>query len=399
MSQKTFRPTLPAERIEAIDILRGFALFGILIINVFGYQASFYDFGGFYRGLTDPLQKSFYQWVIGFGADKFIFMFSMLFGLGFWILYEKYFNREKHFVGFYIRRMLALMLFGILHVVLLWAGDILLIYGVLGLILLAVRRFPQRLLWVLMFVFYYFTILFMIVRIYVPSLPDPLTSTSTIPLADVVNVYSHAGWFDTLIFRLNEYFTFRNINLLYYAPKVMGLFIAGYLAGRHNLVQKLRRNNFRYWLVALLFFSIGLFFTLQLDHLAPLLVNPESVWFGAFYMGAYETGNIFLGLSYLLLVYLAATTATGEMVLRPLKYPGRMSLTNYLMQSLVFTTIFYGYGFGKFGTTAPTTFVGWAVILFILQVIGSRLWLYYFRYGPVELLWRKMSYLNWRRAG
>ncbi len=397
MTTTTFRPALPAERIEQIDILRGFALFGILMVNVFGYHASFYDFGGFYQAISDPVQSKVFQWVIGLGADKFIFMFSMLFGFGFWLLYEKFYPNENRFSAFYTRRMLALMLFGALHILLLWAGDILLMYGILGVILLGIRKLPSWLLKVLMVVFYYFIAIYLMAMNVIPGLPNPLSSTSNIPLSDVKAVYANAGYFDILIFRLNEFVTFRNINLFYYAPKVMALFIGGYLAGRYNLVAKLKRNGGKFLIIALLLLSIGLFFTFQLDQLGPQLLSHESPWYGSFYMAAYETGNIFMGLSYILLVFLFATTGWGEMILHPLKYAGRMSLTNYLFQSLVFTTIFYGYGFGKFGHTPPSTFLAWAIILFIIQIVYSRIWLYYYRYGPMELLWRKMSYLRWKR--
>jgi len=124
-SSNSFRPTDPEDRILQIDILRGFALFGVLLVNVFGYNSSFFDFSGFYKTFNDPLNTQVFNLVIGYGADKFIFLFSFLFGIGFSIMHLKYQSDEKHFFSLYLRRMLALMLFGAVHIVFFWAGDIL----------------------------------------------------------------------------------------------------------------------------------------------------------------------------------------------------------------------------------------------------------------------------------
>jgi uncharacterized protein len=102
-----FRPASPKDRISQIDILRGFALFGILLVNVFGYNSSFFDFSGFYKTFEDPLNSTVFDLVIGFGADKFIFLFSFLFGMGFSIMYLKYCADERGFFRLYLRRLLV----------------------------------------------------------------------------------------------------------------------------------------------------------------------------------------------------------------------------------------------------------------------------------------------------
>ena len=106
-----FRPTNPKERISQIDILRGFALFGILLVNVFGYNSSFFDFSDFYKTFEDTLNSTVFDLVIGFGADKFIFIFSFLFGVGFSIMYLKYYDDERAFSRLYLRRLLVLIMY------------------------------------------------------------------------------------------------------------------------------------------------------------------------------------------------------------------------------------------------------------------------------------------------
>lgn len=112
----------------------------------------------------------------------------------------------------------------------------------------------------------------------------------------------------------------------------------------------------------------------------------------AVYMGAYELMNLFMALSYILLILLLASYKFN--ILKPFAYVGRMSLTNYIMQSLIFSIIFYGWGFGKFGMQEPTIFVWYAVGVFVFQLIFSYIWLKKRKHGPLEWLWRKLSYQN-----
>ena len=104
-----------------------------------------------------------------------------------------------------------------------------------------------------------------------------------------------------------------------------------------------------------------------------------------------------MGSGYLMLILVLAHTKVGIKILSPFKYVGRMALSNYLLQSIVFTTVFYGYGFGKFGTSQPSQFLVWAILLFFVQIIISTVWLSKYKYGPMEFVWRRMTYGNWNR--
>jgi len=117
-------------------------------------------------------------------------------------------------------------------------------------------------------------------------------------------------------------------------------------------------------------------------------------FYTAIYMGVFEVANVFLGFSYILLILLLSKTYIFKNILSPLKYIGRMALSNYLMQTVIFTTIMYSYGFGMFGSYEPWQLVIFAIIVFIIQVIASRIWLKYFRFGPLEWIWRKFTYLK-----
>ncbi|MCF8366718.1 MAG: DUF418 domain-containing protein [Bacteroidales bacterium] len=393
MNNTDFFPVRPSDRIVQIDILRGFALLGILLVNVFGYHASFYHFGEFYASTENPFSLACYHWMVNLGSDKFIFLFSILFGYGFWMLEEKF--KDKGFAGFYFRRMASLTLIGFFHILLFWAGDILLLYGLLGLVLLALRKLPTKVMVLLVVFFYFFTAEYLAVRNYLPWLPDPMSAATSLSMDDVRRVYAQGSFWEILLMRVNEFIVFRNINLLYYAPKIFSLFILGYVSGRKNMLHKINQDGRAFFFLMLSFVVAGLIMVFRLESLLTFFSKPESGFYTSVYIFLYETGNAFLGLSYLLMILLITQTKAGMQVLAPFKYAGRMALTNYLMQSVIFTTIFYGYGFGLFAQLRPPQFLLLGLIVFAVEMAWSKILLTRFRYGPMEYVWRKMTYGKW----
>jgi len=392
-TKNIYCPTDPKKRITQIDILRGFALFGVLLVNVFGYNSSFFDFSGFYKAFEAPLNSRIYNLVVGFAADKFIFIFSFLFGVGFSIMYLKYKVDEKHFFRLYMRRMLALMMFGIIHITFFWAGDILLSYSLMGIVLLFSRKLRSGLLLFLSIFIYFFPIIYIALQSIYINLPDALSPVTDIKMPEVISIYSGGSYFDVFSLRLNEFFAFRNINLIYYAPKVLSLFIFGYLFFKHRFLEKINSARTKYFILFLVLFIIGIASTIFTDDIVNALGNAETnPFYLAIYMGIFEITNIFLGLSYILLVLILSQVQGFSSILNPLKYIGRTALTNYMMQSVTFTTIMYSYGFGKFGSFQPWQLVIFAVVVFAIQIIISKLWLQRFRFGPLEWVWRKLTY-------
>jgi len=389
-----FRPTSPSERISQIDILRGFALFGILLVNVFGYNSSFFDFSGFYKTFEDPLNSSVFNLVVGFGADKFIFIFSFLFGVGFSIMYLKYCADERDFFRLYLRRLLALMMFGIIHIVFFWAGDILVSYSLMGMILLLSRKLRSGLILFLSVLLYFFPIIYIAFESVFPLMPSALSSVTELKMPEVIDIYSSGSYLEILKLRIHEYFAFRNINLIYYTPKVLSLFFLGFLFYKHKYLERINSSKLRYFILLIILLSIGIFLNLFTENIVNILANPETnPFYTAIYMCVFEITNIFLGLGYILLILLLSQVPIFKNILNPLKYIGRMALTNYLMQSVIFTTFMYAYGFGYFGSIQPWQLVIYAILVFIIQLFISIIWLKNFRFGPMEWIWRKLTYL------
>ncbi|MCD4729558.1 MAG: DUF418 domain-containing protein [Bacteroidales bacterium] len=383
--------TQQENRIESLDILRGFALFGIALVNVLGFNASFFDFGGFYNNLSDPIQQKFYHTFIGLTADKFIFLYSFLFGYGFFLQFNKYGSQGSEFTSFYRRRLLFLALFGIAHIFFLWAGDILLLYAIGGSILFLLRKISGKVLLLIGLIFYFFISIWQVISIWIP-LPDGLSSTCTNCLNDALQIYPTGTYLECLKLRLFEYYSFRNINILYYLSKVLGIFILGFSASKYKLHERINENRIKWVGIFLLIVCAGLLLYFYYERWVLKLIPADSNYMNAVYMGAYELMNLFVALSYIMLILLLASYKFN--ILKPFAYVGRMSLTNYIMQSVIFSIIFYGWGFGKFGMQEPTIFIWYAVGVFIFQLLFSYLWLKTKKQGPLEWIWRKLSYLN-----
>ncbi len=380
-------PTNINERISSIDILRGFALLGIILVNALGFNASFFDFGGFYNSLPDEFQKHFYTIYISLTADKFIFLFGFLFGYGTYLQFNKFNELKGNFTKFFSRRMFVLFLFGVAHILFLWAGDILLCYSIAGFVLLLFHKLPSK--WILLFaiLFYFFIAVCLILSVWI-HLPDPMTSTYTEGLAQAKIVYANGNYFDCLKLRLQEYFAFRNINTFYYLPKIIGIAIFGFLASKYNLHQKVAEKKLRWSLILIGTITIGTIAYFGYEK----IVDFKSPFANAEYMFGYEFMNIFIASSYLLFIMLLASTDVIAKFLKPIGLMGRMSLTNYIMQSIILSLIFYGWGFGLFGQTKVTNVVMIALCVYSFQVILNSIWFTFYKQGPLEKLWRTLSY-------
>jgi len=380
-------PVSSRERITSLDILRGFALLGIILVNSLGFNASFFNFPGFYGSLPDPVQQNFYNIYISLTADKFIFMFSFLFGYGIYLQFRKFRNQKMSYPRFMTRRMGMLAIFGIAHILFLWAGDILLLYAVAGMVIMAVRNLPTRWQLVLSLFFYFFIAIWLALGVLI-AIPDAMTSTCTGCLEQAKSIYAHGNYLECLQLRLHEYWAFRNNNTFYYLPKIIGVTLFGFIASKKELhlrVAEHVKNWVGIWLGVVVIAVVAYFGYAG-------IANPESRFAPAVSMAGYEFMNIAMAASYILFILLITTNLWIAKALRPFALMGRMSLTNYLTQSLLLSVVFYGWGLGLFGQTKVTLVVLIALAVYLLQIGINLIWFRYRQQGPLEWLWRKVSY-------
>jgi uncharacterized protein len=388
-------PVTLTERIQFIDVLRGMALFGILAANMRAFVAPLDTY--------DNIQVLFHsradvaaQFLIDFlFQGKFISIFSFLFGMGFAIQLSRAEARGVKFLSFYPRRLLALALFGLIHGILIWAGDILLTYALTGAILLLFRNRQQKtLLWWAGSLFALpivvgSTLLALYYTRFRPHFMNPKPADMT-KIYAIIQVYAHGTVHQILKQNWVEWRGFLAAQL--FSIYAVGLFLLGMWVWRAGIVQHLPEYRPVFQRVCAWCVPIGLvlnFFGAYENAVVPdgkftlaLAVSSMLHFLGAHILAAgYISG---LGLIFL------------DVNLRRLVVPfaavGRMALTDYLMQSVLCTLFFYHYTTGLFGRVGPAMALVPTVALYSAQVVFSNWWLRHYRFGPMEWLWRGLTY-------
>ena len=388
-------PVSLSERILFIDVLRGMALFGILAANMRAFFAPldcYQHIGVLYHSRADVLAQAFIDALI---QGKFLSIFSFLFGMGFAIQMGRAEARGVRFMGFYPRRLLALALFGLIHGILIWAGDILLTYALSGAILLLFRKRQQKtLLWwagslfavpivvSTTFLFLYFS------RFRRPwMVPKPPDMAK---LYAIINIYAHGTLRQILAQNWVEWK--RELPTELFAIYATALFLLGMWVWRAGIVQRLAEYRPVLKRVCAWCIPVGLVISIYVA-IVMAVVPPGTVslwaWFGGI---LWLPGSHILAAGYVSGLALIFLHEDWRRTLFPFAAVGRMALTNYLMQSVLCTLFFYHFTTGLYGRIGPAIGLVPTVILYGAQVVFSNWWLKRYRFGPMEWLWRGMTY-------
>ena len=385
----TAAPVAPHERQPLIDALRGLALAGVLMANL-GYL-SLYDFTG--DAARAALPTAAFDLVVLKAMEllvssKAITLFSLLFGLGFAIQLERAQARGAGGLRHYLQRLGWLLIIGLAHSYLIWWGDILTIYAVVGLLLVLFRHAPDR--WLLWGGLFIAVLLPGLIGPWLNSVIDGESQRSSIYARSLLAFVSDS-WRDTYAANtaLVHWTRLMNWSLICF---VLGRFLIGYWAGRRQLLQRAEDH-----LPLLRRILIGALVVAVVAGALLLLCNANPGW-REHVAGRLLRSTVFrlaplaLAIAYaagFVLLFQRATWRRLLMVLAPL---GRMALTNYLMQSVLGIFLFYGIGLGIGPWTGLT---GWLLAWFGIlaaQIVFSHLWLARFRYGPCEWAWRSLTY-------
>jgi uncharacterized protein len=374
-------PIQQSERIQILDILRGFAVFGILAVNIAGFASPVF-LPGYIPPASIPWYDTLAQDLVVFLAEgKFYTIFSFLFGLGFSVQLARAEIKGKDIRSFYPRRLWVLFGLGILHSILLWTGDILRIYALLGFALLAFRQRSTRslMIWASLF----FALSFVLLAFF--GGPNG-GEGSAIPGIDIIGsaraAYNSTSYLDVLIFQaISSPISFILVALTQGAS-VMALFLLGLLAGRLKFFEQLPQNQ---PFLQRLFFG-GLIIGLVGNSLLLLTKIPWLISLG------YTIGAPGLAAAYISGLSLLSLGKHGAKALAPLGKVGRMALSNYLLQSLVCSVLFDGFGFGLYEKVGAAWLLGITILIYLLQIPFSAWWLNHFQFGPLEWLWRSLTY-------
>jgi uncharacterized protein len=388
-------PVSLSERIVFIDVLRGMALFGILAANMRAFFAPLdcYDhIGILFHGRADVLAQVF---IDGFIQGKFITIFSFLFGMGFAIQMSRAEARGVRFLGFYPRRLLALALFGLIHGMLIWAGDVLLTYALSGAILLLFRNRQQKtLLWWAgsLFALPIAAATFFLALYYSRFRPGWMAPKpqDVQKIYAVIQIYAHGTVRQILAQNWVEWKRELPTNL--FAIYAAALFLLGMWVWRAGIVQRLEKYRPVLKRVCAWCLPVGLIISLYVA-IIKAVVPPGVVslrgWSAAV---LWLPGSHILAAGYASGLALLYLDEKKRRYLLPFAAVGRTALTNYLMQSVICTLFFYHYTTGLYGRIGPAIGLIPTVVLYSTQVVFSNWWLQRYRFGPMEWLWRGMTY-------
>ncbi len=389
-------------RIEIIDALRGFALAGILICHMveqyLGAGAPQSHAEAVSVGLSDQIIEGF----IGiFMRGKFLALFSFLFGLSFFIQMDNGAKKGTAFGGRFLWRLLLLLLIGYLHS-LFYRGDILTIYAMLGIFLIPFFRLRTK--WVLgiaallflglgRYIIFYFTQgdhLFLEV--------DPMDMENT-HVAAYYNTIKNGSLWDVFVTnsweghldKMNFQYGFFGRGYFTFAFFLIGLYVGR--SGFFKRFQEDRKFTKNVLIGSLILFVVSLGITAG----AFITMGDEvkmNSWLAMIGLSGYDLNNASMTLIYLVLFVMLYRKVRPEKWLVKLAPYGRMALTNYILQSIIGTLLLYGWGFGFLGEISNTVTLIMAITLIIVQVWLSKIWLRYFTYGPIEWVWRSLTFFK-----
>ena len=399
MNEDRSSPISLSERIEVVDVLRGLAVGGILIGNMQWFSG--YGFAPASMVQQIPLYDQITHFIVHCLIEgKFYSIFSFLFGFGFALQIERAEEHGDPGAGIFKRRLFWLLVIGFLHAFLLWAGDILAIYAFMGFALLLFRRTKnERLLkWagilVIIPIFWYLLI-YTLFRAFVPA--DSLAQFQEGQL----NFWSMAvrqasqGTYLEIISGYNlNYIVGRYLGLIFdmRLPKILAMFLLGVYAYRKRIFQNFSANSRVVRRVMIWGLAIGIVGNFAFAAIAgkEAVMPPTAAGIAGVILYSFSVPGLALGIAALIVTLWQADS--WQSALKYLSPAGRMALTNYLMQTVICVFIFYGYGFGLFGSTgaAEATVIG--LVIYLFQILFSYIWLKNFRFGPVEWIWRQLTY-------
>lgn len=399
----TLTPITTAARIDSLDVLRGLALLGIALMNVEYFSAPMMDAG---QGIDPRLHGV--DWladalVYTLVTGKFWTLFSLLFGMGFAVMLDRARAAGRGFVPLYLRRTLGLLLVGLAHAWLIWAGDILVSYALAAVpLLLWFRDMPaERLwkwgagIWVVLLGLSGLGALVMMLAGELATGPDAVAdgAAQTALRAAAVNAYASGSFAAVTAVRLRYFFTQALPASVALVPMVLGMFLIGAALMRSAALADPAAHRQLWLRCAWVGGLAGLALTalsLAIDpHLVATPPTPAALLAMVLHMAAAPL----MALAYVAIVVLALQR--GVAWLRVLAPAGRLALSNYLAQSLIGTLLFYGYGLGLWGEVSRAWQVLGVAVVFAAQLMLSRWWLAHFRFGPLEWLWRAFTY--WQR--
>lgn len=396
-------PASISERIVSIDVLRGVAVLGILIMNIqsFSMPNAAYINPDTYGDLTGVNK---WIWIIShmLASEKFMSIFSLLFGAGILIFTEKACSKGKNSAELHYKRMGWLMVFGMIHAYLLWYGDILVTYSLCGMFVYLFRhKRPQSLIWIGLGFFMVpllLNVMFGVSISYWPEESFHNTLNSWRPGADTIQnqIQTMRGeWLERMKMRIpSSLFMQSGYFLMESFWQVISMMLMGMALYKWKILTAERSTGY-YSRMA----TIGLTTGYTLSGLGVIL-NFREGWSFEFSMFIGSQFNyissIGVALGYVAIIMLICQSTKSVNFKIYSASVGRMAFSNYILQSIICTYIFYGNGLALYGKVERKIQLFIVFGIWFVVIIFSSLWLKRFRFGPLEWIWRSLTYRDWQ---
>jgi uncharacterized protein len=400
-------PLQHEERADILDILRAFALLGICMANAGYFSLYIFQKPVTTQALPTATADRWLSWFhFAFIDGKFYSLFSLLFGIGFSIIFLRNKQAGRNGLAVFYRRLIILLLFGLCHSLLLWDGDILMFYALTGMLLPLFRNCSDRTLLILTIALLLSPLLFDLIKVITDgrwniSRPFLLQALATDKKAGITDdnidswLMQHRSYNDLLTWSRSG--TWWNWQLRLDSnriPKVLGMFTLGLYVGRKKMYINLETYRSLFRKIQRWGFALGIptgiaHAWFEFDHQA--LPAPM----GLLDTLSYALNVVPLSLAYTSTIVLWYMNKRNIFFLQFIKPAGRMALTNYIMQTVLGIIIYYGIGLGLGTRVGPAIFLPAAIVIFMLQVIYSNWWFRHFSYGPLEWIWRMLTYGRW----
>lgn len=386
----THQPTMLNERVHELDSIRGVAIFGILLMNIMSFAGPFLDIASLFS-LPEMFQGKANQLTLllinTFVTANFYTLFSILFGLGFYIFLDRAKDKTSAPNRLFSRRMTGLLIIGLLHAIFIWYGDILVSYALIGFLLMLFVKVPPK--WNLGIAITISVLMtgFIVLLYWVMYKTQDLLMFSETYLepSGIMEVATNGNYLDILKFN-SEYTLIALVGLFFMLPLVLMMFLIGLYIGQKGYYKRIGEIRPFLVKVALVSLILGLPIKLFTAYIQSYRVDDMAL------MTLVSISNT-IGGPLMAIFYLSAFALLFNSFKRLNKFfapVGRMALTNYVMQSVVMVTLFYG--FNLFGKIDMIYLPLIAIIFFIVQVIFSRWYMKRYRFGPLEYLWRRFTY-------
>ncbi|MGH9817711.1 MAG: DUF418 domain-containing protein [Candidatus Acidiferrales bacterium] len=391
-------PVTQTERIDSLDVLRGFALLGILVMNIVAFSMPFSAYVN-PTSFGDMTGANYWVWFFShlLFDQKFMTIFSMLFGAGIIIFTTRAAERGRSPAAMHYRRTFWLLLIGAVHAYLLWWGDILVLYAMCALIIYPARKLsPKLLLPIGLALLLTCSGIYFLAGSTMPQWPPEVVAEmsqgwkpSPEKLDEEIAAYT-GPWSGQLSHRVPLAFQFHTfVFFIWGFWRAAGLMLIGMALYKLGVFNATCSRRFYAMLAALALVGFALVYT-------GVRLNEASQWdmYFSFFKGVQFNywGSVLVSTAYIGLMMLFCQSASGGWLKGSLRAVGQMAFTNYLMHTLICIMIFYGPGLGLFAQVNRVGQIGIVLVIWVAQLIYSPIWLRHFRFGPFEWLWRSLTY-------